>query len=106
MPISQGAGGQSAWATSFRSSKTTVRSVTSAASETLLCTKNELRMGCSIYNDSTQVLYLKCGPQVTSSSFTVQMASESYFEVPFGFRGDIYGVWASANGSAMVTEFT
>jgi hypothetical protein len=81
--------------------------VGSATSATTLKAGNTARKGLTIYNDSTAVLYVLLGAGTVSTSlFTVQMASESYYEVPFGFTGIVTGIWASVNGTAMVTELT
>jgi len=88
-------------------SAATVTKVASSASNVTLLAANRLRLGCYIYNDSTAILYVKCGATaVVADSFTVQLATETGFEIPAGFTGQIDGIWASANGSAMVTEFT
>lgn len=88
-------------------SKSTVTAVASSATNVTLLAANRLRLGATIYNDSTAVLYVKCGSTaVIASSFTMQMASETFFEIPAGYTGVVDGIWASANGNAMVTEFT
>ena len=82
-------------------------SVGAATSATTLKAANIARKGLTIYNDSTAVLYVLLGTgNVSTSLFTLQMASESYYEVPFGFTGIVTGIWASVNGTAMVTELT
>jgi hypothetical protein len=58
-----------------------------------------------VYNDSTSVLYLKYGSSASSSSYTVKLAAGDYWEMPLPvYTGIVTGVWASANGSALVTE--
>lgn len=59
-----------------------------------------------IHNDSTAILYVKFGTTATTSSYTVKMVADAYYEVPFGYTGRIDGIWASANGAARVTEIT
>lgn len=80
----------------------------SAASVTILAS-NANRKGALIYNDSTQILFLllsATGP-ASSSNYTVQLASQQFFEVPFPvYTGTILGIWAAANGNARVTELT
>jgi hypothetical protein len=77
----------------------------SATSVTLLAANNN-RKGAQIYNDSTAVLYVKFGSTASTTSFTVLMVASAYYEVPAGYVGIITGVWASATGSARVTEET
>lgn len=84
----------------------TVVVVTSSASTVEIKAASARTRGVTIYNNSTAILYLRFGTaDATTSSFTIQMATETFFEVPYGYRGDIQGIWASANGNAMVTEF-
>lgn len=80
-------------------------SVASAASDTLILAANANRRGAAVFNDSTAVLSLSLGTTAASSTvFTVKIASQGYYEIPFGYAGQIRGIWASANGFARVTE--
>ena len=81
-----------------------VSSVAGAASDTLILAANANRKGASVFNDSTAVCYLKLGGGSSSTVFTVKMDGGGYYEVPFRFTGALYGTWASATGSARVTE--
>lgn len=81
-----------------------VGSVESSASSVQLVAARRGRRGCCIFNDSTQVLYVKLGTTASTSSFTVKMAAGDYYETPFGYTGAIDGIWASANGNARITE--
>jgi hypothetical protein len=82
--------------------------VASSASSVTVLAANANRLGATVYNDSTQVLYLllQTGGTATTSTYTIQMASQSYYEVPFAYNGALIGIWASANGNARVTELT
>lgn len=86
----------------------TVTSVNSANTTTQLLAANASRKGATFYNDSTAILYLKFGTTASSSSYTVQMAAASYYEIPPGsiYTGRIDGIWASANGAVRVTELS
>lgn len=77
----------------------------SAASVTLLAA-NVARLGATIFNDSTAILYVKFGTTASLTSFTVRMISNAYYEVPFRYTGRIDGIWASATGNARVTELS
>ena len=60
----------------------------------------------TVYNDSTQVLYLKFGATASTTSYTVQLAASAYYEFPQPCYGGIVdGIWASANGNARVTSW-
>lgn len=90
-----------------RTTTSTRSSVSGAASDTLLLSSNSSRDGAMIYNDSSATLYLGLGTTAASTTnFTVKMAPETYYEVPYHFTGEIRGIWSSATGAARVTEFT
>ncbi len=77
----------------------------SASSVTLLSATGQAR-GRTVFNDSSAVLYLKCGSGASSTSYTVQLGAGTYYEFPQPvYSGVVTGVWASATGSARVTEW-
>lgn len=91
---------------SFTGTQTSVASSGSSVQIIAASTKYA-RMGVSIYNDSTQILYLLLAAATASNSnYTLQMAAGSYYEVPYNYVGEINGIWASANGNARITEYT
>lgn len=94
-----------------RSSTTTVTSVAASASNITLLAANANRLGATIYNDSAAILTVKLGATASSTSKTIVLADNSsgiggYYEVPYGYTGQIDGFWASATGSARITELT
>lgn len=96
-----GGGGGSSPATG---ATTSTAATTSAAT---LKAANTGRKGLTVYNDSSDTLYVLLGAGTVSTTvFTVQMASETYYEVPFGFAGVVTGIWSGTNGAARVTEIT
>ena len=82
--------------------------VASSATTVALLASNAGRKGMAVYNDSTAILYLKLGATASATSFTVAMAANSYYEMPeaWVYTGTIDGIWASATGSARLTELT
>jgi hypothetical protein len=85
----------------------TTSSVNDTASSATILAANTSRLGATVQNDSTEILYLKLGATATVTDYTVKMAVGSYFEVPFGYTGIIDGIWANnASGAARVTEIT
>ncbi len=75
-------------------------------SATLLAS-NANRLGATIWNDSTAVLYVKFGTTASATDCVVKLIADGYYEVPFGYTGRIDGVWASdASGAARITELT
>lgn len=89
-----------------RPATATSSNVGSSATNVTLLASNANRLGATVYNDSTQILYLKLGATASATSHTLQMAAASYYEVPFWYTGNIDGIWASANGSARLVEVT
>lgn len=88
-----------------RSGFATPSNVTASTTSQLFFSSSSARRLATIYNDSTAVLYVIFGSGAASStSFTVKMAPDSYYEVPEVFRGQISGVWATATGSARITQ--
>jgi hypothetical protein len=83
-----------------------VTSVLASVTSTTVLAANAAREGAAVYNDSSSALYLKLGATASSTSFTVKMGANSYFEVLGGYTGVIDGIWDTATGSARVTEIT
>jgi|OM-RGC.v1.028699506 hypothetical protein len=81
-------------------------SVNSSTNAVTLLLANPARLGATVYNESTAVLYLKLGAGAAVGSYTTQVQAGAYYEVPGNYCGVITGVWASANGVARVTELT
>lgn len=88
---------------------TSVTSVASSATNVTLLAANVNRTGASIFNDSTQNLFVKLGATASATSFTVRLVPNAYYELPLNaksepYRGIVDGIWANANGNARVTE--
>jgi hypothetical protein len=81
-------------------------SVAGSVSNSVLIASNAVRKGATITNESTANLYLKLGTTASITSYSVKMATNSFFEVPFGYTGEIDGIWDAANGFARITELT
>lgn len=82
-------------------------SVASSATPVTLAAASSARLGLTVYNDSTQVLYLLLGAGTASATvYTVQLMPGAYYEMPFRFTGIVTGLWASANGFARITAIT
>lgn len=85
----------------------TTTSVASLATNVQLLPTNAARKGFTVYNDSTSVLYLKLGTTATITSFTVPIGAGGFYENPKPvYTGEVDGIWASANGSARITELS
>lgn len=77
----------------------------SATNVTLFAAASDTN-GRMVYNDSTAILYLKFGATASTSSYTVQVASQALYEFPTPtYTGQVDGIWASANGAARLTSW-
>lgn len=90
------------------SSTSTLTSVAAAASSTSLLALNTSRKQATFFNDSTAILYLKLGTTASTTSYTVQIPSNGYYELPgiSVYTGAIQGIWSSATGNVRITELT
>ena len=89
------------------SATSTVTSVADTAASVLLLAANTARVGASVQNDSTEILYLKLGTTASLADYTVKMVAGAYYEVPFGYTGRIDGIWAAnSTGAALIDELT
>lgn len=90
----------------------TLSNVAGSASSVTLLAANTARLGFVIVNDSTAILYIKFGTTASATSFTYELpgnASGVYTlesAARFNYTGVITGIWASATGTARVTEMT
>lgn len=91
------------------SSVATESQVADSASSVTILAANTGRRGASIINTSTATLFLRLSSSAaTVTNYTVALVQGAYYEVPFGYTGEITGIWSSdpGNGNANVTEFT
>lgn len=91
---------------SAKPSITTTTSVAASATSVTLLSANSTRLGATIYNDSMSLLYVKLGVTASTSSFEIKLFPLSYYEVPYGYTGQIDGVWSNAIGFARIGELT
>jgi hypothetical protein len=84
----------------------TLANVASSGSNVTIFSATGLAKGRAVFNDSTQVLYLKFGATASATSYTVQLAASGYYEFPQPcYSGQVDGIWASANGNARTTAW-
>jgi len=89
----------------------TLSNVSGSASSVTVLAANTGRLGATVTNDSSALLYLKLGATASTTSYTVVLAGNAsapfaYYELPFGYTGIIDGIWSSATGTARVTELS
>lgn len=84
-----------------------VTNVTGAVADTLILAANSARKGAMVYNNATRAMYLKFGTGPSTTSFSVIVQRDGYYEVPFHYTGVLRAVWAAGvTGDALVTELT
>jgi hypothetical protein len=66
------------------------------------------RKGLNIYNNSDTAIFVFLGSGASSSKFSFNLPSASFYELPFPvYTGIITGIWAtSGSGDAQVDELT
>ena len=92
----------------IKAATATLANVAGATSSQTLLAANTLRLGAVIMNDSAATLYVKFGSTASTTSFTYLLTAAATLELPTNavYTGIITGIWASATGSARVTELT
>lgn len=92
----------------LRSATATTSQVADTASSATLLAANTDRLGATIANDSSAVLFVKFGTTASSTDYSARLPQYAYLEVPYGYTGRIDGIWASDpnDGAARITEFT
>lgn len=84
-----------------------VTAIAQNASVATLLSANSARLGATIYNDATASLLVLLGSPASAINFTLKMAPDSYYEVPFNYLGIITGIWTAAGaGAARCTSLT
>lgn len=86
----------------------TLTSVDSTTVSGTILAANTNRLGATIYNTDANALYILFGSGTASASnLAWSIASNSQYQIPFGYTGVVTGVWAGDGaGAAKVTEFT
>ncbi len=82
-----------------------VTSVASSTSSVQLLASNTSRVEAVVTNASNHPLLLKLGSSASLTSFTIIVGTNESVVID-KFNGAVYGIWASAHGSAMITETT
>jgi len=90
-----------------RSGTTANSSVTASLTVVTVLAANVNRLGATVYNEGTGILKLQLGASASATVYTVAMAAETYYEVPFGYTGILTGLWSVvASNAARVNELT
>lgn len=90
-----------------RPSTSTLTNVSGSATTVSLLASNTAAKLRLAYNDSTATLYLKYGTTASTTSYTVQIPPNGYYEFPQPlYTGAVDGIWSAANGAVRLTEVT
>lgn len=93
--------------TSVAARTPTTTSVASSATSVTILAANANRRGFSISNVSTAKLYLSFSTPATTANCFIEVPAGAFLllDQQLIVGSAIYGIWASANGAAQVTEF-
>lgn len=85
----------------------TTTSVASSASSVTIQAANANRKGLSVSNISTAKLYLSFTSPATTTNCFIEVPAGAFLllDQQCIVTNAIYGIWASANGTAQVTEY-
>lgn len=75
-------------------------------SNTSILASNANRLGATIYNEGASTCFMKLGATASTTSYSCQIASGGYYEVPFEYTGAIDGITSSGTAQLRVTEIT
>ena len=90
-----------------KSSTGTITSVAGNTSSVTLLAANTNRISASIYNATNKVLYVAMAATATTSTYTVQVAQNAYYELTVDYTGIITGISPNGvNGNVLITEYT
>ncbi|NBN87533.1 MAG: hypothetical protein EBV32_00340 [Proteobacteria bacterium] len=100
-------GGGDATQRSVASRTPTTTSVASSASSVTVLAANVNRKGLSVSNISTAKLYLSFTSPATTTNCFIEVPAGAFLllDQQCIVTNAIYGIWASANGTAQVTEY-
>lgn len=90
----------------IRSATPSQTSPSVGVASTSILAANASRLGATIYNEGSAICYMKLGSTASLTSYTLQIASGGYYEVPFGYTGAIDGITSASTAQLRVTEIT
>jgi len=96
-------GGQAAAGTATSSN------VAGSASSVTLLAANPMRVGFTMFNESTSIVYVKLGATASNASYTKQLLPNDFWSsamLGFNYTGRIDAIWASGVGNMRVTEMS
>lgn len=67
---------------------------------------NPARTRVAFFKEGASVCYIKLGATASTTSYTVQLGSNAYYETPDGYTGRIDIIFSAATGVVRATEIT
>ena len=90
-----------------RSGTATPANVAASVSSVTLMASNASRLAGTIFNDSTDTLYVNFGATASTTAFVVKMSAGQYYEIPQPcYSGVINGLWSGTNGAARCCQLS
>lgn len=81
-------------------------SVAASTSSVTLLPANPNRKRAILFMDGTSTAFVKFGATASTTSFSIKILSQTYYELTFGYVGVIDAIWTGTpNGSMRITEF-
>lgn len=85
----------------------TLSNISVTTSSTTLLSSNTSRKQATFYNDGGGTVYLKFGSTASTTSFTIRLQDNDYYELPYPiYNGIITAISASGSRTIRVTELT
>lgn len=80
--------------------------VAASATNVTLLAANPNRKGAIFFMDGSSIASVKFGATASATSFSIKVASQTYYELNFGYVGIIDAIWTTTtNGFMRITEF-
>mgnify|MGYP001571826650 CR=1 FL=1 len=90
-----------------RSSTVTSSTVASSATSVTLLASNSSRRGGMLRNDDTaSILYVRFAASAATTSMPTRLTPQEIILIPYGYTGEIRGIWDVATGNCRVDEAT
>ena len=71
---------------------------------TVIAPVNAGRRGMTLANNSTGNVLIELGAAPTVDTYTVRLEPKSYYELPYGFTGQIQGMWDALGGVGVLVR--
>ena len=96
-------------ATPTPSTDTNFDSIADTTSSTTLAVGNPARLGLSIVNNSSAILWILCSESLPAANdqYTAMLMPGAMWECPVRYTGSVLGIWSedTSTGLALVTEY-